>query len=293
MLAIDIATGASRILSMGHRNPSGIVRLPDGRVFVTEHGPRGGDELNLIRPGANFGWPRESYGTTYRGSGIPGSLGLGRHETFEPPAFAWLPSVATSTVTVLGGIGEAWEGDLLVGTLKDRSLHRIRLAGDHGVYSERIEIGTRIRDVHQHSDGRLVLWSDNEELIFLTASENTNLSVSFGNFVRKRRLDRGLVSRLEQAVGRCAECHSFEVDDHAGAPSLARIFGDEIAGSSFEGYSAGLRGRGGTWTREALAEFLKDPQSFAPGTAMPNPEIADDEVRERLIDLLEAMARTY
>lgn len=289
ILAVDLATGASRILSMGHRNPSGIVRTPEGQVFVAEHGPRGGDELNLIRSGANYGWPLESYGTTYYGFGIPGAFGHGRHETFTPPAFAWLPSVATSSITFVRGFSAAWDGDLLVGTLKDRSLHRVRLAGSNGVYSERIEIGSRIRDVHQHSDGRLVLWTDNEELVFLTARERTNIGRNLTTFANRHKLGGDAVARLETALDGCAECHSFEVDDNTGAPSLARIYGDEIASSDYQEYSAALKGTGGTWTRAALTAFLKDPERFAPGTKMPRPDIGDDAQRERLIDFLEYM----
>ena len=85
-----------------------------------------GDELNLIQDGLNYGWPLESYGTTYRGTRIPDSLSYGRHTQFQPPIFSWVPSVAVSGMTLVKGFDESWDGDILVSSLSDQALHRVR-----------------------------------------------------------------------------------------------------------------------------------------------------------------------
>ena len=293
VIAIDLLTGAEHILSIGHRNPAGLTLTARGQLIVAEQGPRGGDELNLIRGRTNFGWPLESYGTTYRGTRIPGSLSYGRHNTFETPIFAWVPSVAVSSLTVVENFHPAWDGDLLVGSLKDRSLHRIRMAGDRVIYNERIEIGSRIRAVHQHTDGRLVLWTDNQELIFLTAKDRLNIDVTFERFVKRSRLSVRIANRLETAVSRCAECHSFEVDDHQTTPSLARIYGDRIAATTFDDYSDALRGKSGRWTHESLTVYLTNPQEFAPGSSMPPTQIEDKSVLDALISYLEDLDQQF
>ena len=184
----------------------------------------------------------------------------------------------------------AWDGDLLVCSLRDQSLHRIRMAGPVAVYSERIEIGARIRAVHQHTDGRLVLWADqSQELVFLSAADLINLDKSLKDFTRKSDLPERLEAQLQATVERCSECHSFAVDDHGRAPSLARIFGDAVAATSYADYSSALKQKGGEWTRDALVAFLTDPQAFAPGTSMPAPLIGEPQILDTLISFLETL----
>lgn len=293
LLAIDVLSGESRIVSSGHRNPQGVVVTRDGRVFVAEHGPRGGDELNLIREGANYGWPRESLGTTYSGTRLPKSVSYARHDSFEPPAFSWLPSVAISRVVEVDGFHPLWDGDLLIGSLVDESLHRVRMAAGRPVYSERIEIGARIRALHQHPDGRIVLWTDSQELIFLSPRDRDNPEQQFEEFLAEADLSQTLEDHLRTAVEGCSECHSFTVGDHARSPSLATIYGDRIASTTYEDYSDALRSRDGRWTREQLLAFLADPQAFAPGTAMPRFEFHDDETRRALVSYLAALDQRF
>ena len=284
VLAINLDGGNAKILTMGHRNVQGMVLLSPGRLITVEHGPRGGDEINIIREGANFGWPLESYGTTYNSTPIPGSLSFGRHDQFVRPIHAWVPSVATSGVAQVHNFHPAWDGDLLVASLIDKSLYRVRLDGDRVVYTERIEIGQRLRDVHQHSDGRIVLWTDNEELVFLTGQDLPDRALSVEKFVRQARLGSRVGPRFETEIERCAECHSFQVDDHSKAPSLARIYGNEIGATSFDGYSEALMSASGTWDEESLTAYLTDPQGFAPGTAMS--PLEDPELVKHVVDYL-------
>lgn len=293
VLAVDIETGEGRIVSSGHRNMQGIARLPSGEIMVVEHGPRGGDELNIIQDGGNYGWPLESYGTTYRGTRMPGSLSYGRHTQFVPPVFAWMPSIAASGMTMSRGFHESWDGDLVVSALSDQAIYRVRLEGDQPVYSERIEIGSRIRYIHQHTDGRLVLWTDQGELIFLTAEERVDEGERLREWLAQADYPERVKTRLITALDSCAECHSLAVDDHERSPSLAKIYGDSIAATSFDGYSEGLESRSGTWTRENLIAYISDPQGFAPGSAMPAAPIEDERVKEALVDYLEQLDRSF
>lgn len=294
VIAIDLLTGENHIFSSGHRNPQGLDVMSDGTILLSEHGPRGGDELNIIREGANYGWPLESYGVTYYGgTQIPGSRSFGRHDEFEPPIYSWVPSVATSSLTLIEGFNPAWDGDVLVAALLDQSIFRLRLQGDRVIYSERIEIGSRIRDVHQHSDGRLVLWTDNQELIFLTGRERQNMQELFERFVKKSKLSSKMADRLKTAIAVCAECHSFDVGDHQKAPGLAQIYGDRIGKTPFDGYSEALSGHDGKWTEENLAAFIRSPKRFVPGTWMENAELGDDDLIDMLVDFLKAIDEAF
>ena len=287
LLAVDLRDGATRIVSSGHRNPQGLAFGPEGRLFVVEHGPRGGDELNLVREGANYGWPLESYGTTYYGRGaIPGALSYGRHETFERPVFSWVPSVATSALAYVEGFDPSWDGDLLVASLLDASLYRLRLEGDRVIYDERIEIGSRLRAMTVHA-GRIVIWTDNQELVTLLPGERTDRSQHLANFVEATDMGDEMAVRLNEAVASCAECHSFAAGDHEKAPGLSRIHGNAVASTEYDGYSDALARLGGTWTSERLAAYVADPEAVAPGTSMPDPGIDDEAVIEVLVAYLE------
>lgn len=291
-LSVDVETGKGRILSFGHRNAQGIAALPDRTVLIAEHGPRGGDELNLIQDGLNYGWPLESYGTTYRGTRIPNSLSYGRHTQFQPPIFAWVPSIAVSGMTIVNGFDESWDGDILVSSLSDQALHRIRMEGHEAIYSERIEIGSRIRYVHQHTDGRIVLWTDNSELIFLTAMQRVDEGQGFQDWLETADLSRRVKSDLETVMDRCTECHSFQVDDDEKAPGLNKIFNDQIASTGFGGYSDGLLSKKGRWDRENLIAYLNDPAGFA-DSYMPAADIEDPKVTEALVDYLEYLDEQF
>jgi hypothetical protein len=115
IVQIDLDTGDSQIVSRGHRNPQGLHIAADGKIWSTEHGPRGGDELNLIRRGANYGWPLVTYGIGYKRADWPLSKRQGSHEGYEEPFFSWTPSIAVSNLISAGGDAfSLWRGDLLV-----------------------------------------------------------------------------------------------------------------------------------------------------------------------------------
>lgn len=272
VLATDLVTGVTRTVSLGHRNPQGILARADGTILITEHGPHGGDELNTIREGANYGWPLASYGRGYSGLALRDAAPWGRHERFALPTFVWMPSVGVSSLTRIEGFHPAWNGDLLVASLKGETLYRLRFEGDRVVYAEPIPIGNRIRDVHQHGDGRLVLWTDYGQLVFLTPAAEQGDQVFLRRFLKELPAD--LRDPTARAIAACATCHDLTTGQSGAAPSLARIYG-------------------GRWTREALLKFLEDPERFDPGTTMPNPRIKDSRVREAIVTLLDRLDRAY
>ncbi len=288
VIEVDLASRASRVVSKGHRNMQGVAMAANGRLYVVEHGMRGGDELNLVREGADYGWPAESLGTQYNKAPLPGTLSYGRHDVFEPPVFSWLPSVAISSLNPVSGFHETWEGDLLMASLRSQSLFRIRLtAPDQIQFAERIEIGERIRYA-QPLGPRIALWTDSQKLIFLEAQQGGPADIAETLLAGLDRPEAD-TARIATAFTACRECHALDAGDSYAAPSLAGIFGAELASTSYADYSDALRGKGGTWTRAALLAYLRDPQGFAPGTIMPDPGLTDPAILEGLVDLLEGV----
>lgn len=152
------------IWSWGHRNPQGAAWGPDGRLWVHEHGPQGGDEINRPEPGRNYGWPVVTYGENYGG----GKIGEGTAKTrMEQPLHYWVPSIAPSGMAFLtsGRYGPDWRGSLFVGSLKFSRLHRLELQDGKVAHEERLleDLGERIRDVRQGPDGWLYVLTDSPQ----------------------------------------------------------------------------------------------------------------------------------
>ena len=114
IIEIDVDKPDYRVVSTGHRNPQGLTRDSQGRVWSTEHGPRGGDELNLIRVGKDYGWPNVTLGTDYFRHAWPLSPRQGRHDGYEEPIYAWIPSIGVSNLIEVSNFSPEWNGDLLV-----------------------------------------------------------------------------------------------------------------------------------------------------------------------------------
>ena len=162
---IDRAGALPEIWSYGHRNPQGATLAPDGTLWMHEHGPQGGDEINLPKPGLNYGWPVITYGENYGGGKI--GEGLTAQAGLEQPLHYWLPSIAPSGMTFLTSerYGKAWQGNLFVGSLKFAYLNRIELTAPYTGKVQReskliSEVGERIRDVRQGPDGLLYVLTD-------------------------------------------------------------------------------------------------------------------------------------
>jgi aldose sugar dehydrogenase len=168
ILLLDM-TGGAAAFSLGHRNPQGLFVDSQGRVWSTEHGPEGGDELNLVVRGGNYGWPLATYGTAYDSDVWPLAKDPGSHGQFREPAEAFVPAVGISQLLQVGSkYLPRWTGDLLVSSLQAATLFRVHLAGDRVIYTERLDVATRVRDIAEGQDGRIVLWNDNGEVASLT-----------------------------------------------------------------------------------------------------------------------------
>lgn len=156
------------VFTYGHRNPQGLARHPTtGEIWVAEHGPQGGDELNRLIPGANYGWPVITYGEEYGG----GKIGEGTARAgMEQPVYYYVPSIATSALGFYqGNEFPAWNGDAFIGALRAFHLNRLAFGSDGNVTEHRLlpDLQLRVRDVKQGPDERLYVLSEQGSLIRL------------------------------------------------------------------------------------------------------------------------------
>lgn len=174
--------GNAQVISSGHRNPEGLFFAKSGSVlFSTEHALRGGDELNIIKKSANYGFPCESYGTPYLYE-----LGLPQEEVkfttsdpscagkkFEDPIFYWLDTTGISQgIEYFGEEFHAYKGNLLIGSLSGTSIFRIQLGGQNNVmYVERINLHERVRDLNISDAGKIFIMTDGGNILVLSADK--------------------------------------------------------------------------------------------------------------------------
>jgi len=269
---IPLDGSPARTFSSGHRNPQGLYIDPAGTIWETEHGPQGGDELNHIVNGANYGWPLVTYGTNYGSLIWPLSHTQGDQTGFEAPVYAWLPSIGVSNlVGIERNLFPVWHGDLLVSSLATRSLCRLRMHDAHVVFSECFETPRRIRDVLEAPDGRILLWTDDSTIDVLEPATGTGRELAFANL--------------------CSGCHKTENGrSHGLGPDLWGVVGRRIAGAEgYDEYSPALRGHSGRWTEAELDKFLTAPQTYSPGTSMGFPGVPDAETRAAVIEHLKSL----
>lgn len=161
------ADHADEIYSYGHRNIQGIVQHPEtGEIWATEHGPRGSDELNLLRPGENYGWPVVSLGREYR-TQEPWGEGRRHDPQMVEPVWEFLPTLAPSGLAVVdgGGFHDTWQGNLLAGGLRAERILRLVVADQEVVHAEELLLGTvgRVRDVRRGPDGNIYVSTGEDE----------------------------------------------------------------------------------------------------------------------------------
>jgi glucose/arabinose dehydrogenase len=149
----------SETWSSGHRTPYGLAFAPDGRLWEIEHGPRGGDELNLIEPGKNYGWPLVSYATNYNGVPIPSP---DTRSDLTKPLVYWTPVIGPGNLMFYkGAMFPQWQGSALIGGMVSKTLNRITFDGKGGATpAERWDVGFRLRDVEVGPDGALWMMED-------------------------------------------------------------------------------------------------------------------------------------
>lgn len=301
VLLVDLRTNAVEIFAKGVRNPQGLTVDSSGRIWETEQGPRGGDELNLVTRGQNYGWPESTYGTDYGPLPWPLNHEQGRHGSGVPPQFSWTPSIAASNlVEVTGPEFALWRGDLLVASLGGQAIHRLRLEGTRVVYDERIDFpGSRLRDIIQLPSGRIALLTDRPSIIlvrnadgpgrapFLDASRQQRRSSDMspqeravavaGRFAGPVALDSvdaavhasPAVAHGEQVFqSNCASCHSLAGTQSIVGPTLNGVIGRRVGSTEF-GYSDALSRTRDVWTGKRVVDFAVRPASEYAGSSMP------------------------
>ncbi|MFW7377391.1 MAG: PQQ-dependent sugar dehydrogenase [Oligoflexus sp.] len=163
---VDQENALPEIYSYGHRNVQGMaIQAATGMIWQNEHGPKGGDELNQIKPGLNYGWPIASFGDHYDGKPIPDHDEV---EGVELPLAYWVPSIAPSGMTFYSGDQfPAWQGHAFQGALAGQHLLRLAIQDGEVVYQEKLleEFGQRIRDVRDGPDGFLYILTDADEAV--------------------------------------------------------------------------------------------------------------------------------
>ena len=283
LIRLDLDSLDTRVVATGVRNPQGLARARDGTIWETEHGPQGGDELNVIIPGENYGWPLETYGTQYGTFDWPLNSDHARSPRYVVPVYSWVPSVAVSALIEVRGTPAAWDTDLLVSSLAAGSLYRIRLQDGRAVFVEPIRIGERVRDIDQLADGTIALWTDQYALRLLTVAPESAHTAKFPVQLTQSEVDLG----LHEVLLDCGTCHSFVKEGVIkNGPPLWKIRGRTAGTADYSRYSNALKNSGLEWGDEELRRYLKNPQHFMQGTTMPNPAIKDEKTLDALVGYL-------
>lgn len=162
---VDTENAKTAIYSYGHRNPQGMVKNPfTGAIWVNEHGPKGGDEINIVKKGNNYGWPVISYGINYSGTTF---TDITEKEGMEQPLFYWVPSIAPSGMTIVSSDKYPdWKGNVLVGSLRFEYLERLVVENNEVTKREKLFEGEgRVRNVVQSPDGYIYVAIENLGII--------------------------------------------------------------------------------------------------------------------------------
>ncbi|KAA9131484.1 hypothetical protein F3N42_09200 [Marinihelvus fidelis] len=242
---VDDPSMDDRIYALGVRNPQGLhFDAESGLLFETEHGPLGGDEVNIIEAGVNYGWPEIGYGMGYNFQ----RLGVGTHAPgMRQPTWFYLPSVATSPITVYrGDMFPEWDGDLLVGALRGKSISRLAREG-RTILSEFRFLGTldaRMRDIKVADDG--AVW----------------VLIEYGGLFRLSREDLPGLGEQPEASGQaiydavCAGCHDTGA---YGAPRMDdRARWSQVAAKPLETIEANVRDGLGAMPERGMCSFCND-----------------------------------
>lgn len=288
------------IYAYGVRAPLGLTRDPrTGAIWEIENGPRGGDELNLLKPGGNYGWPITTYGTEYSGQPITDKR---EAPGIVSPSVYWVPSIAPSSVAFYAGDRyPGWKGNFFVGALIGQHLRRVRLEGGKPVEQEVLlaDLKERIRDVRAGPDGHLYLLTDNPNGRLLRLRPGAPSPADEPRIARKLttpgpNLMAGMPGRLKTDAAhgeqlfnqRCQACHSVKEESGRVGPHLAKLIGRKAGSLEGYAYSPAMRRSGLPWTAQYLDYFLSAPGDYVPGTTMATPPVADRQERADIIAYL-------
>ena len=295
-IQINKETGEWSVYAMGNRNPSGLYKDRSGTIWSVENGPAGGDELNVIEKGENYGWPKVSYGLWYDLKyNLPGDPVRGVHTGYKTPVFAWAQAVAPSNlIRVEDDRFSYWKGDLLVGTMRDQSLRRLRLNENNSVvYDERIPLDHRLRDMTVLRDGRIAIITDDSYLIILDSGgplydypdeqilarmEGLNRFDGLTGYESENQeWEEPVASAMMIFQNNCSVCHGFTESSNVG-PHLNNLIDREIGGVDGFAYSPVLDRDKRRWTDELFTDFMLRPHRQFQGNKMPQITLTAAEV---------------
>ena len=280
ILEININNGRKTNISIGHRNPQGITFDGQGRLWSTEHGPQGGDEVNLIVKGKNYGWPFVTYGTQYGQHIWPLSKQQGRHENYQKPVYTFVPSIGISNIALIKNFAAEWDGDLLVASLVAQTLYRLRIARSRVVFAEPIRLGIRIRDIYNHGDGTFVALGDRKFIYIIRRQLKKTAKTS-----APKNMSSAALAEWKQ----CLVCHSTSKHSNQNAPSLYGVVGRTIGESDFVNYSQSFKSSNDRWTQARLKAFLRNSDDLFKDSSMPNPNINDPQIVTAIIEHLKTL----
>ncbi|MCR6645550.1 MAG: PQQ-dependent sugar dehydrogenase [Terricaulis sp.] len=286
IIEISLRTGQHRTYARGFRNPQGLLAASDGRVWESEHGPRGGDEINLIRRGANYGWPIVTYGMD-GASPWPFNPNPGQHLGFERPRFSFVPSVGISNLIEPSAEEfPEWSTHILAASLAGNTLFALKTEGDDITYAEPIALGERMRDMIALADGRIAIITDSGVLILIrngAKHEGAPSSFVVSGLSNRPQLQAAEAAPLTPEVHGariffyfCGTCHSVTGDTLSGPP-LNDLFGREIGAVEGFPYSDALVSASGRWTPSRLRAFLAHEDARLADTTMPQIQLYKDQ----------------
>lgn len=296
------ANSLPEIWTYGHRGATGLfLDSTDNRVWAVEPGPRGGDELNVLKPGADYGWPSVTWGFDYSGLPISDSQFA---QGSEAPVLVWTPQVTPSGIMrYWGSAYPLWNGDFFVGDLSGRALERLRVVNYKVVLQEKLllDLEERIRDVKTGPDTRIYLLTDhpNGRLLRLQPGQPQEHELArVAQKLQTRPYDpsgqsllprRGDALRGKQAfLDHCASCHKVGsiVSGEAIGPDLTGIYGRKAGSQSGYSYSVAMKKFAGVWDYASLNFLINDPESYVPGTSMTALPVIDPDTRRQIVAFL-------
>ena len=270
----SITSGKVSRVASGLRNAQGLTVDDQGQLWATDQGPMGGDEVNMISFGKNYGWPYATYGVDYTSldndqRGWPYLEVAGRHDDYEKPKFMWAPSISPGSITYVQDFHPHWNNNMLVGSLLGGAIIRLTLADGNIIGAEPIPLQARIRSV-LNAHGRIYILTDKGYFGYLTPRSTA-----------PQANDPTSAAFAVLAGNGCIECHS-----NPATPALSQVFNQPIASQGDVAYSSALKQmQARRWTATNLSAFLQSPTGFAPGTAMPGLNMQQENI-EAVVDAL-------
>lgn len=303
LLKLDPITKQAEIVATGFRNAQGLNIDEYGRIWSTEHGPQGGDEVNLVVPGKNYGWPTVSMGMHYADNFNPRNDILenpiqGRHDGFAKPVTSFIPSIGISQILPIPSdspVFELWRGDILFVSMRGQTLYRMRLDGDRAVTIEPIRLERRMRDIIRLENNRLAILTDDKSILLIRDPEEDhgdNITLAGYGPINKMEVaaqaQAGHEWQRDMFRFKCGACHSVDGTENVG-PTLVGVVGRKIGALDGYPYSAAFLEASGIWTETKIEKLAIHPEDTELANSyMPKINATEDEIKG-IIDYLKTL----